>query len=63
MAHHQVDSQTIRYAIHVLERTWVGVADQEELFVALRGLRAALATPLNNDGRSAVIPSAQRVSS
>ena len=63
MTHHSVDAATLRRAINLLERTWVGVADQDDLFRVIAVLRGALATPLNHDRVAAVIPSAQRVSS
>lgn len=63
MTHHAVDSHTIRRTIRLLERTWVGVADQDELFTAIQSLKQALTTPLNNDRNGIVITSAQRVSS
>ena len=63
MTHHSVDAATIRRTLKLLERTWVGVADQDDLFRTVASLRSALATPLNSDRTAAVIPSAQRVSS
>ncbi len=47
MTQHLLDSQTIVLALKILERTWVGVADQDNLFSTINTLQSALATPLN----------------
>jgi len=63
MTHHAVDSHTIRRVLRLLEKTYVGIADQEELLESVTRLRRALSTPLDTTTSQPVITSAGSVSS
>lgn len=62
MSFHKIDAVSLLTAIHLLERTYVGVGDQDDLFKTLRAMRASLSTPVNSDGSTPVIALSQRVS-
>lgn len=62
MSQHQISTQELRTAIRLLERTYVGVGDQDEFFAVLTALRRALTTPVNTARTSAVVAFPQRVS-
>jgi len=62
MSQHLVSTQELRTAIRLLERTYVGVGDQDDLFATLQAMRTSLSTPLNSDRQPTVLVSRQRVS-